>query len=116
MDRRSECWVGKELGAKDKVGLLHLVSHGFDDIVMVFVVVREELDSYSATGCEAAVGCCEFCLFEAIVHEESVLGMDRVVVKVEATVPDSFVPSMEYAVGFNVREAGVVGHGDWWIG
>ena len=104
MGRRSECWIGEELGAKDKVGILLFVSHGFDDILMIgFVVVRVKLDSDSATGCEAAVSCCDSCLLEAIVHKESVLGMDRVVVKVEAAVPDSFVPILEYAVGLNVR-------------
>ncbi len=105
--------VGEEFGTKSEIGLFFFVSHGIDDLVVDRAVVCEVINNDGESRCEAAIGCDEFNLFDAFIYEESILSMNRMVVEVDATISKCLKPSLEDAVGFNIRWAQSVGCRDW---
>ena len=96
------CRVGEEFGTKSENGLFFFVSHDIDDLVVDWVIICEVINDNGASRCETAIGCDEFNLFDAFVHEESILSMNQMVVEVDATISKCLVPSSEDAVGFNI--------------
>lgn len=103
--RYTECRVGKEFGSKGEICLFFFMAYEGNDFMVDGIVVGEEVDSDSTPRCQVSVDIGEFSFVNVVIDKEGVLGVERVIVKVDTAVADGLVPRLEYTVWFNVGKA-----------